>query len=252
MAEHKKTALVTGASSGLGAEFCRQLATRCDTVIAVARRADRLRELARELGGQADVHCLAADLTSIEGVHATLEVLRQRGPVDYLVNNAGFGTSGHFDTLPLDGQRSMVALHIDASLSLCRGAIPFMRERGGGAIINVSSLGSWMPGAGLAVYGATKAFLNCFSIALQAELIDAGIEVQALCPGFTRTGFHDAMSGHGFERDQIPPEMWMEPAAVVAASLSALGSGRVLVIPGEGNVALARAALEKQLADLEG
>lgn len=250
MAEYKKTALVTGASSGLGAEFCRQLAPRCESIIAVARRADRLRELARELDGQADIHCLAADLTSIEGVHATLETLRQRGPVDYLVNNAGFGTSGHFDTLPLDSQRSMVALHIDASLSLCRGAIPFMRERGGGAIINVSSLGAWMPGSGLAVYGATEAFLNYFSVALQAELIDAGIEVQALCPGFTRTEFHDHMAGKGFERDRIPPELWMEPTAVVDASLAALGSGRVLVTPGEGNLALARAALEKQLADL--
>lgn len=124
-----------------------------------------------------------------------------------------------------------------------------MRERGG-AIINVSSLGAWMPGAGLAVYGATKAFLNYFSVALQAELSDSGIEVQALCPGFTRTGFHDAMSGHGFEPDQIPPRMWMEPAAVVGASLAALGSGSVLVTPGEDNLALARAALEQQLAEL--
>ncbi|MEZ5503199.1 MAG: SDR family NAD(P)-dependent oxidoreductase [Halioglobus sp.] len=247
MSGHKVTALVTGASAGLGAEFCRQLAARCDLIIAVARRAERLAALARELADSVELHCVEADLVTIEGVARTLESLRQRGPVDYLVNNAGFSTFGNFDRLPIEGQRAMVSLHIDASVTLCGAAIPFMRERGGGAIINVSSLGALVPGKGLAVYGATKAFLNYYSQALQAELAGTGIRVQALCPGFTRTEFHDAMADAGFDRSRIPDGLWMNPAAVVAASLEALGGAQVVVVPGEDNLGLARQALQRQL-----
>lgn len=250
MSEHKTTALVTGASAGLGVEFCRQLAQRCDVIIAVARRKDRLQALADELSGEVEMHCLEADLGSIEGVARTMEAIRQKGPVDYLVNNAGFSTYGHFEDLPIEGARDMVSLHIDTSITLCRAAVPFMQELGSGAIINVSSLGGLLPGKGLAVYGATKAFLNYFSQALQAELAGSGIEVQALCPGYIRTEFHEEMSQEGFKLERIPEEMWMNPQDVVAASLAALGSGQVLVVPGEVNQSLARSALEQQLASL--
>jgi short-subunit dehydrogenase len=154
MSEHKVTALVTGASAGLGAEFCRQLAPLCDVIIAVARRKERLEALASELSDSVEVHCLEADLGTVEGVATTMEAIRQQGPVDYLVNNAGFSTFGHFDQLPIDGQRDMVNLHIDACITLCRAAIPFMRELGSGRIINVSSLGTFFPGKGMAVYSA--------------------------------------------------------------------------------------------------
>jgi len=189
-AEHRTTALVTGASAGLGAEFCRQLAQRCDVIIGVARRGDRLGALAGELGEGVHFHAVEADLNTVEGVARTMETLRQKGPVNYLVNNAGFSTFGDFTDQQIDSQRDMVSLHIDATVTLCRAAIPFMRELGGGYIINVSSLGAFMPGRGLAVYGATKAFLNYFSASLQQELSGTGIEVQALCPGYTRTEFH--------------------------------------------------------------
>ena len=248
MSDVRNVALVTGASAGLGAEFCRQLAPRCDAIIAVARRVERLLSLARELAGTVELHCLEADLSTIEGVARTMEALRQKGPVRYLVNNAGFGTLGDFAEVSIDRHRTMVNLHIDASISLCRAAIPFMRELGGGAIINVSSLGGLLTGKGIAVYGATKAFLNYYSLALQAELAGSGIEVQALCPGFTRTEFHDAMVADGFDRDRIPEEAWMTSAAVVADSLAALGSGRVLVFPGENNRAIARLG-QQQLLD---
>ena len=141
----------------------------------------------------------------------------------------------------------MVNLHIDTSITLCRAAIPFMRELGGGAIINISSLGALMPMKGMAVYGASKAFLNYYSVALQAELAGTGIEVQALCPGFTRTEFHDAMESEGFERNRIPDSMWMNAEAVVSASLAALGSGQVMVVPGDDNRGLARVGLQQQL-----
>jgi short-subunit dehydrogenase len=247
MTGHKSTALVTGASAGLGVEFCRQLAERCDVIIAVARRGERLAQLAEELSGRAEVHPVEADLTTVEGVARTMEALRQQGPVDYLVNNAGFGTFGAFPDLGIEGQREMVSLHIDASITLCRAAIPFMRERGRGHIINVSSVGAFLPSAGIAVYGASKAFLNFFSLALQAELEGTGIEVQALCPGYTHTDFHRDLERQGFSKGQVPQQMWMEAPDVVAASLAALGSGRVLVVPGEGNLELARAGCQRLL-----
>jgi short-subunit dehydrogenase len=251
MSETKVTALVTGASAGLGKEFCRQLAARCDVIIAVARRQDKLVELAGELAEVTEMHCLEADLATVEGVARTMEAIRQQGPVDYLVNNAGFGTYGNFDQLSIGSQRSMVSLHIDASITLCRAAIPYMRERGGGTIINVSSLGSFVPGKGMAVYGATKAFLNYYSLALQDELADTGIEVQALCPGFTRTEFHAPMERGGFDRKRIPEQMWMAADAVVSASLDALGSARVLVVPGEDNLGFAQFGLQQQLDNLK-
>jgi short-subunit dehydrogenase len=247
---HKVIALVTGASAGIGAEFCRQLAARCDVIIAVARRGDRLAALADELGDRVELRCLPADLGGIEGVAATMEAIRQQGPVRYLVNNAGFGTFGNFETLSVESQRAMVNLHIDTTVTLCRAAIPFMRESGGGAIINVSSLGSFVQGRSMAVYGATKAFLNYYSEALQAELVGAGIDVQALCPGFTRTEFHDPMAAQGFDRERIPEQMWMSAEDVVAVSLAELGTGKVVVVPGADNREIARTGLQQQLERL--
>ena len=247
MSDHKVTALVTGASAGMGLEFCRQLADRCDVIIAVARRRDRLEELRDELEGRVELHPIEADLNSVEGVARAMEALRQLGPVDYLVNNAGFSTYGDFNDQQIQSQRDMVGLHIDATITLCRAAIPFMCERGSGTIINVSSIGAFLPGKGLAVYGATKAFLNCFSQSLQAELAGTGIEVQALCPGYTHTEFHAEIEQLGFSKSKVPADMWMDADAVVAASLAALGSGQVMIVPGERNIAMARMGLQNQL-----
>lgn len=250
MSEHKTTALVTGASAGLGTEFCRQLAQRCDVIIAVARRRERLDALAEELAGQAEVHPVEADLCTVEGVACTMEALRQKGPVDYLVNNAGFSAFGDFGELGIDGQRNLLTLHCDASITLCRAALPFMRELGGGHIINVSSLSAFMPGKKLAIYGATKAFLNYFSQSLQAEVAAEGIHVQALCPGYTRTEFHLEMVADGFDPQRVPEEMWMEPKEVVAESLQALGNGQVILVPGDANQSLATLGLQQQLESL--
>jgi hypothetical protein len=145
----------------------------------------------------------------------------------------------------------MLTLHCDASITLCRAAVPFMQQLGGGTIINVSSLGAFLPGRKLAVYGASKAFLNCFSLSLQQELQGSGIVVQALCPGLVRTEIHQPMAVQGFDIEAFPESMWMQADEVVAASLAALASGRVLVVPGEGNQALARMGLQDMLAALE-
>ena len=140
---------------------------------------------------------------------------------------------------------------IDASITLCRAAVEFMRERGSGYIINVSSMGGFLPGKGLAVYGATKAFLTYFSQALQAEVAGDGVKVQALCPGYIHTEFHDDMSQDGFDKSRIPDNMWMDAESVVRASLAALQADEVVVIPGEVNQQLARAGVEQQLSRLQ-
>ncbi|MEM9253970.1 MAG: SDR family NAD(P)-dependent oxidoreductase [Pseudomonadota bacterium] len=251
MTEKKTIALVTGASSGLGAEFCRQLADVCDVVIGVARRLERLEALADELSSATELHCVQADLCTVEGLTQTMETLRQKGPVDYLVNNAGFSTAGHFADLPIGGQRDMLLLHAEASMTLCRAAIPFMRERGGGSIINVSSLASLLPYPGFAMYSASKAFLNYLSLSLQEEERENGIRVQALCPGFTHTEFHDQLAQWGFDKHQLDDRFWMSAQEVVAISLAALSQEQVLVFPGECNKDRAKSALQAQLDALE-
>jgi uncharacterized protein len=243
----KTVALVTGASSGIGEEFCRVLAGRCERIIAVARRAERLQALAEELAPEVDVVPVVADLTTLEGVTRTMEALRQRGPVQYLVNNAGFSTYGPFAASQIDRELQMVRLHVDASISLCRAALPFMVEAGSGYIVNVASLGAFLGMPRTAVYGACKAFLSSFSQSLQVEVAKQGVRVQCLCPGFTRTEIHDTPDFAGFDKGRIPRELWMDSRAVVEASLAALERDSVLVVPGATNQAMAREGLQQQM-----
>ncbi|MDJ0877346.1 MAG: SDR family NAD(P)-dependent oxidoreductase [Halieaceae bacterium] len=247
---HKTTALVTGASAGIGAEFCRQLADRCEVIIATGRRLDRLDALGSELAGRAEVHPVAADLGTREGRTRVIEALRQKGPVDYLVNNAGFSTLGPFDSLDIDDQQAMVDVHITATMALTRAALPYMRELGGGAIINVSSLASFGPVPMAAVYAASKGFLNLFSESLQKEVADAGIRVQSLCPGYTMSEFHDRDAMAAFDRDMVPGDEWMDAPEVVTASLEALEGGPVILVPGEGNRESARKGVARALSKL--
>lgn len=246
MSKQRSIALVTGASAGLGAEFCRQLAGSCDAIIAVGRRRERLEQLRDELAGRAEVLPLVADLATEEGMTRGVEALRQQGPVDVLVNNAGFGVNGDFDTVSLERQQAMVDLHISATLRLSAAAIPFMRERGGGRIVNVSSVGAFLPAGGVAVYCASKAFLNVYSTALQQELESSGIRVQALCPGYVRTEFQSRPDIRDFDPDRIPDDRWLAPAAVVRDSLAALADGPVVFVPGEVYRGLCADSLQQQ------
>jgi len=250
MSEHKITALVTGASAGIGAEFCRQLAGPCDVIIATGRRASALDALAEELRPTCEVHTLVADLATLEGRVRVIECLRQKGPPDYLVNNAGLGVMGLFDEVELDEQLDMLRVHIDATLALCRAAIPFMKERGSGAIINVSSLSAFDPAPRAPLYSASKVFLNNFSESIQIELKKSGVRVQALCPGFTVTEFHDRETMANFDRNWVPPDDWMSAEAVVRESLAALDGDAVVVVPGEANRETARAGLTRSLEQL--
>lgn len=250
MPDQKAVALVTGASSGLGAEFARQLALRCSTVIAVARRAERLEQLAAELGATCELQILVADLATVEGQGRVVEAIRQRGPLRYLVNNAGFGSFGHFMDCDIDTELGMVRVHQDATLLLTRAALPFMRDNGGGYIINTASIGAFLPMPSTAVYGATKAFLSAFSVSLQAEVAAYGIRVQALCPGLVRTEIHDADTFAGFDKSRLPEQLWMEADAVVAQSLQALDTDAVVVVPGTFNLERVQAALAQLAAGM--
>jgi len=243
------TALVTGASSGLGEEYVRQLAPHYGCIIAVARRADRLQALAVELASErADIVPLQADLTTLEGQARAVECIRQQGPLGMLVNNAGFGSFGPFIEDDIDRDLAMLRLHQDAVLLLTRVALPAMRDAGGGYIINVASVGGFVPMPGSAVYAASKAFLNSFSVSLQGEVERFGIRVQSLCPGFTHTEIHDSPDMQGFDKSRTPQGLWMPADEVVRQSLAALHAGTVLLVPGEMNRAMVASALDEERA----
>ena len=241
-------ALVTGASSGLGRDYCLQLAERCKKVILVARREAPMQELAaeiRESGCEAEV--VVADLCDTLGVTRVIETIRQKGPVTYLVNNAGFTTKGNFADRQVETQQAMVDLHISATMSLSRAVIPFMKEAGRGWIINVASIAAQMPYPGLTVYAASKLFLVAFSEGLQAELANSNIKLQCFCPGYTHTGFHSTEEFKDFDKSTVPEDFWADSADCVRASINALAGDATTVIHGEQNMALYRDAAERLL-----
>lgn len=238
------TALITGASSGAGAEFARQLAAAGYNLILVARREDKLAELAGQLSSQHAVRAevVPADLTRTEDIARLETLIAGRDDLVLLVNNAGFGTRGHFAEVDIGPQVDMITVHVIASVRLARAALPGMIRRGAGAIINVSSIAAFFSSPGGATYGATKAYLNTFSEALQGELQGTGVVVQALCPGFFYSGFHDTPEYDGFDRAQVPASLWMTAEAIVTESLGSLSSGKVIVVPGRQYKLLAATA----------
>jgi uncharacterized protein len=229
-------ALITGASSGIGEAFARRLAREGYSLVLVARRVERLQALADELAREHAItaEVLAADLSRPADV-TRVEQRIVNLDLSILVNNAGFGTNGDLLNSDLDEQIAMLNVHVLATMRLCRAALPGMAARGGGAIINVSSIAAFFPSPGDVNYPASKAYLNVFSQALQAEVADAGIVVQALCPGFTHTEFHATPLMTGFQKSRVPAMLWMTSEEVVAASLRGLGQGTVICIPGRRN-----------------
>ena len=222
--------LITGASAGLGAEFARQCAARGEALALVARRRDRMEELAREIGGE--VHIFAADLAR-EGAAASLiaELEAEGLSVGTLINNAGFGLGGTFADRPLGRLSEMIDLNVRTLTELCHLVLPAMRARGEGAILNVASTAAFQPGPNMAVYYASKAYVLSFTEALHHELKGTGIRVSALCPGPTHSEFSDVADSHSptLERMKMPA------APVVEAGLDGLDRNKAVVIPGFRN-----------------
>jgi short-subunit dehydrogenase len=226
--------LITGASSGLGAEFARQCAARGDRVVLVARREDRLKQIAKEIGG---AEIIVADLSQPKAATQVAGEVIARGLwTRTLVNNAGFGLIGKFERLSLARQLEMIDLNIRALTNLTYVVLNDMRLRGGGAILNVASTAAFQPGPNMAVYFATKAYVLSLTEALHEELKPHGIKVSCLCPGPTRTEFGDVA---GFGGNGLFDRVAMESPQVVRAGLKGLDRNRAVVVPGLINKAVA-------------
>lgn len=228
-----RLALITGASSGIGAEFATQLAARGYDLVLVARREELLQRHAQLLKESAGVgvEVCAADLTSDQDLAHVEQRVAAASNFELLVNNAGFGSRGKFFQTDLRGQDQMHRLHVLATMRLTHAALPGMVERGKGAVINVSSVAGFWQAPGNVGYCATKCWMNSFTEGLALELKGAGsrVTVQALCPGYTRSEFHDTA---GLNGNRVGEGMWMSAEEVVAASLRGLDRGDTFVIPG--------------------
>jgi uncharacterized protein len=237
----RQRALVTGASAGIGEAFARRLARDGYDLTLVARTRTRLETLAKEIEKEhgVEVAVETADLTVSKELRAIEQRIADDAALELLVNNAGFGTIGRFAALDADREEEEIRLNVLALVRLTHAALPGMTKRRRGAIINVSSLAAFQPAPSNATYGATKAFVNSFTESLHEELRGSGVQVQVLCPGFTRTEFQ---SRAGIDTSGIPSIAWMSAESVVGASLAALQRGDVVCIPGFGNRLLANAA----------
>ncbi|MEV6550075.1 SDR family oxidoreductase [Streptomyces sp. NPDC051597] len=222
------TALITGATAGIGAAFARRLARDGHDLVVVARDDKRLREQATELHDRhgVEVEVLAADLSTEDGI-ASVEarLAERRKPVDLLVNNAGFGNKGRYLDVSMGDELKMLKVHIEAVLRLTSAATEGMRERGRGGVVNVASVAAFVPRG---TYGASKAWVVQFTQGAARDLAGSGVRLMALCPGFVRTEFHQRA---GMGTDNIPGWMWLDADKLVATALSDLARGKTLSIP---------------------
>ncbi|MEW9549269.1 SDR family NAD(P)-dependent oxidoreductase [Nonomuraea sp. NPDC050783] len=219
------TALITGATAGLGAAFARRLAAESCSLVLVARDEARLTETAEQLKLRygVSVEVLPADLTTEEGLAAVES--RVRDGVDLLVNNAGFGHRGGFPEVPVADEVRMLRLHCEAVLRLTLAALPGMRERHRGAIVNVASVAAFFTRG---TYSASKAWVVNFSESAAREVGDPRIRIMALCPGFVRTEFHQRA---GMDTGGIPGFLWLKADDVVRAALRDLALGKRVSVP---------------------
>src|SRR5262245_12492781 len=229
------TALITGASGGLGEAFAEQLAERGSHLVLVGRSEDKLQALARRLERQSKITAtvLTADLASSTEVDQLVSNLKTRGiNVDLLINNAGFGLFQRFLETPLERQMEQVDVNVRALVSLTHALAPAMVARNKGGVINLSSSAGFQPLAGANIYAASKSFVLLFSEALAQELSATGVRVLAVCPGPTATGFF-ADKKPDLTRDQMD-----DPKAIIAETLRAFDRGKRVLIPGKFSVRL--------------
>jgi uncharacterized protein len=220
------TAVITGATAGIGLAFARALAGEGYDVVLVARDRARLTQVADQLTAERGISCevLPADLADLEDTRRVEERLR-RGPVDLLVNNAGFGMRAPFDAADIEDEQNSLNVHVRAVMRLSHAALAAMLAAGQGDIVNVSSVAGFLPRG---TYGAHKAWVTSFSAWANARYRHQGVRVMALCPGFVRTEFHDRM---GDPMNGIPGPMWLDADDVVRAGLAALRKGKPISVP---------------------
>lgn len=239
----RPTALVTGASAGIGQAFCRRLAAQGYDIVALARRGDRLFELARELetAHAVDVTPLRVDLGERDAVAGVMAALAGRD-IDMLINNAGYGVPGRYTSSPWPVHARFQRVMIDAVAELSFAVVTSMCARRRGTIINVASLAGYLPGsAGHTLYAASKAWMIRFSESLALECETDGVRVCALCPGFTYSEFHD-VTGTRAQLSTLPKWMWMSAEQVVEEGLAAAAAGHLVHIPGRVNRLIAALA----------
>lgn len=223
------SALVTGASSGIGESMAELLAAEGIPTVVVARRVERLEELAQRFPS---IEVLAADLGSPEGLAAVVARVEDAArPIDLVVNNAGFGTSGAFHELDAARLDAEVQLNIAALTRISRAALGAMMPRRRGFLLNVSSVVSFQPAPKLAVYAATKAYVTSLTESLHEEARGTGVHVTALCPGLTRTEFQSVSSSSDYA-GQYPSFAWLEPEEVALGGLQDVAKGKALSVPG--------------------
>jgi short-subunit dehydrogenase len=241
-------ALISGASSGIGAEIARDYARRGKPLVLVARRADRLEALAAELRPQVPVEVIAADLANTGAPAALHATCAARGlPVDTLVNNAGYGVPGRYLGKDWATHQASLQVLLVAVCELTHRFLPAMESEGHGRILNVASLAGLVPPtAGHTLYGPTKAFLIRFSETLAKEVGPKGVNVTALCPGMTYTEFHD-VNGMRATVSKLPKGIWLDAATVAKLGVDAVESGRTRLVTGRANRLVA--ALSKYLPD---
>jgi uncharacterized protein len=237
----KRTALVTGASAGIGEAFARAYARRGMNLVLTARREDRLEELALELGKSHGCQTIVvpADLAQPDAPHQLFVATTAAGvKVDVLVNNAGYGGGGGFRECGWRQHADFIQVMVTAVTRLAHLYLPGMVERGYGRVINVSSVAGLLPGsAGHTLYGAAKSFLIKFSESLALELSGTGVNVTAACPGFTYSEFHDVL-GNRAQVSKLPRHAWMHADEVVEASIAACERGDPVYVTGRVNQAV--------------
>ena len=235
--EDPGVAFITGASSGIGAEFARQLASQNFDLVLIARRKEKLEQLSKELQKKFSIKAeiIVGDLSKLEDNHKIISKIKEIDNLDVLINNAGYGINNTFLQIDVTEHIDMINVHFTSAVMFCHAAIPIMVKRKRGVIINTSSTAAVHKSPMSVMYTSTKSALTVFSEVLQEKFKNANINIQSLCPGFTYSEFHDTDSMRGFQRSWFPKESWMASEEVVRLSLEAVKADDVVFVPGDLN-----------------